>query len=161
MKSRPKKAFVLVVDSLGNKWGNRFTIKSVFTSKAEAIREQERIVKSGHDCWVHESAIYSESNQSNELEIRTRQRDFWQKQRNVLRIALIEALEATLDDDGMWIDRNGDRVDSLNYIPNEEKAASKWEREADSLRIGNGHLQDKIRDLEKEIQRLKSSPLNQ
>lgn len=86
---------------------------------------------------------------ADELEILTRQRDFWQKQRNALRSALIEALEATQDDDGKWVDRNGDYVDALNYVPTEDAAESgKWEREADALRIGNGHLRDRIAQLE-------------
>jgi hypothetical protein len=31
-----------------------------------------------------------------------------------LRCALINALDSTQDDDGMWIDRDGDYVDALN-----------------------------------------------
>lgn len=85
---------------------------------------------------------------ADELEILTRQRDFWQKQRNALRTALIDAMEATQDDDGKWVDRNGDYVDALNYVPNETAEAVKWEREADALRIGNGHLRDRIAELE-------------
>ena len=85
---------------------------------------------------------------ADELEILTRQRDFWQKQRNALRVALIDALEATQDDDGKWVGRNGDHVDALNYVPTEAQEARKWEREADALRIGNGHLRDRIAELE-------------
>lgn len=36
------------------------------------------------------------------------------RQRNTLRTALVDALDATQDDDGKWIDRNGDYVDALN-----------------------------------------------
>lgn len=110
---------------------------------AEELRKRVARLKV---CGVSGGGILIEC--ADELEILTRQRDFWQKQRNVLRTALIEALEATQDDDGKWVDRNGDYVDALNYVPTETQEALKWEREADALRIGNGHLRDRIAQLE-------------
>jgi hypothetical protein len=110
---------------------------------AEELRKRVAHLKV---CGVSGGGILIEC--ADELEILTRQRDFWQKQRNALRAALIEALEATQDDDGKWVDRNGDYVDALNYVPTEAQEALKWEREADALRIGNGHLRDRIAAME-------------
>lgn len=110
---------------------------------AEELRKRVAHLKV---CGVSGGGILIEC--ADELEILTRQRDFWQKQRNALRAALIDAMEATQDDDGKWVDRNGDYVDALNYVPTEAQEALKWEREADALRIGNGHLRDRIAELE-------------
>ena len=110
---------------------------------AEELRKRGALLK---ECGVSGGGILIEC--ADELEILTRQRDFWQAQRNALRTALIDALEATQDDDGKWVDRNGDYVDALNYVPTEAQDALKWEREADALRIGNGHLRDRIAQLE-------------
>lgn len=112
------------------------------TLASELRRRVTRLKLSG----VSGGSILSEC--ADELDVLTRQRDFWQKQRTALRTALIDALEATQDDEGRWVDRNGDYVDALNYVPNEAQEALKWEREADALRIGNGHLRDRIAQLE-------------
>lgn len=110
---------------------------------AEELRNRVAALKSaGVVC----NSILAEC--ADELEILTRQRDYWQKQRTVLKFALIDALGATHDDDGKWVDRNGDYVGALNYIPDESEKVVDWEREADALRIGNGHLLDRIAKLE-------------
>jgi len=48
-----------------------------------------------------------------------------------VREALIERLQASKDDDGMWIDYNGDYIDVLNMPNTEPTRAEVYAREID------------------------------